>query len=76
MSMSWSLVAPLKEMSVEGNNLINLRIETKEQVKDKVADRHHVHVLLDVEHVDLVKVAMEPSSVLHSIRIQKTVNCS
>jgi hypothetical protein len=32
----------------------NLRVEAEEQVKNKVTDCHHVHVLLDVEHVDLV----------------------
>ena len=52
-----------------------LRIDTEYKVKNKVPHSDHIHVLLKVEHIDLIKIAVEPSGVWYSISVKETIHC-
>ena len=55
---------------------MNLRIVGDQKLNEKVADGENVEELLDVEHVDFVPVAMEPSSLFFSVSVDEAVDCS
>ena len=59
------------------HQLIKFRIKhTKERVLNEISCRQAIEILLYVEHVQFVKVAVEPGCVWSPIGIDKTVNSS
>ena len=51
----------------------NLLNETKNEIRDEISNRDHMAILLNIEHIQFVKVTVKPRCSGNSIRINKAV---